>query len=66
MATTQQRNPLFPWIVGLIIIAVVDVYIGYLFYATECQAPGIAQFLVLVVVPVVYLVLMYMTLKSQP
>ena len=66
MATTGRRNPLLPWIIGLIIIAVVDIYIGYLFQATNCQAPGIAQFLVLVVVPGVYLVLMYMTLKSQP
>ena len=66
MAITERRNPLMPWIIGLIIIAIVDAYIGYLFYSTECQAPGIAQFIVLVVVPAVYLVLMYMTLKSQP
>ena len=55
-----------PWIIGLVIIAIVDFYIGYLFLATDCQAPGLAQFLVLVAIPVVYLVLMYLTLKSQP
>ena len=66
MATAERRNPLLPWIAGLIIIAVVDVYIGSVFYGDECQAPGIAQFLVLVVIPVVYLLLMYLTLKSQP
>lgn len=66
MATAERRNLLLPWIAGLIIIAIVDAYIGYLFYATECWAPGIAQFLVLVIIPVVYLLLMYLTLKSQP
>lgn len=66
MATMTRRNPLMPWIIGLIIIAIADIYVGYLFYATDCQAPGIAQFLVIVVVPAVYLVLMYLTLKSQP
>ncbi len=63
---TGNRNPLLPWYIGLIIIAVVDFYIGYLFYATRCEAPGIAEFLVLIVVPAVYLTLMYLTFKSQP
>jgi hypothetical protein len=63
---TDRRNPLLPWIIGLIIIVISDIYIGHLFYATQCQAPAIAQFLVLIVVPAVYLVLMYLTLKSQP
>jgi hypothetical protein len=62
---TTRRNQLLPWYIGLIIIVIVDVYIGYQFFATKCEAPGIAQFLVLVVVPGVYLVLMYLTLKSQ-
>ena len=61
MATMERRNPLMPWIIGLVIIAIVDFYIGYLFLATDCQAPGLAQFLVLVAIPVVYLVLMYLT-----
>jgi hypothetical protein len=66
VAETDRRNPLRPWIIGLIIIVLSDIYIGYLFYATQCQAPAVAQFLVLIVVPVVYLALMYLTLKSQP
>ena len=67
MATVAKKtnSRLLPWYVGLAIIAVVDGYIGYQFYATKCEAPGIAQFLVLVVVPGVYLVLMYLTLRSQ-
>lgn len=66
MAATRGRNRLLPWTIGLIIIAIVDVYTGYVFIQTGCQAPGNAQFLVLFAVPAVYLVLMYMTLKSQP
>lgn len=65
LAMTTRRNPLLPWYIGLIIIAIVNVYIGYQFYATKCEAPGLAQILVLIVVPGVYLVLMYLTFKSQ-
>ncbi|MGE0417116.1 MAG: hypothetical protein AB7O80_09945 [Acetobacteraceae bacterium] len=54
-----------PWFIGLGVIAVVDLYIAYQFFATRCEAPGIAQFLVLVAVPGVYLALMYLTFKSQ-
>ena len=66
MADSNGRNPLLSWIIGLVIIAIVDIYIAYVFYSTGCQAPGIAQVLVLVVVPGVYLALMYLTLKKQP
>ncbi len=65
MAMSARRNPLIPWYIGLIIIAIVDVYVGYQFYATKCEATGLPQFLVLVAIPGIYLVLMYLTLKSQ-
>jgi hypothetical protein len=66
MATTPNgRNfLLLPWYIGLGIIAVVDALIGYLFYSVK-EAPGFAQFLVLVGVPGVYLVLMYLTLNTE-
>lgn len=54
------------WVIGVIIVLIIDVYIGYLFYVTGCQAPGIAQVMILVVLPAVYLVLMYLTLRKQP
>jgi hypothetical protein len=67
MAAIDNRGnfSLLPWYIGLAIIAVVDAFIGYLFYSTRCEAPGLAQVLVLVAVPGVYLVLMYLTFKSQ-
>jgi uncharacterized membrane protein YtjA (UPF0391 family) len=67
MATIAKRTNfhLLPWYIGLAIIAIVDAFIGYQFYSTKCEAPGIAQFLVLVAVPGVYLLLMYLTFRSQ-
>ena len=51
--------------IGVIVIFIADIYVAYTFYSSNCQAPGIAQFLVLVAMPGVYLVLMYLTFKSQ-
>jgi hypothetical protein len=65
MASTARRNPLMPWYIGLVIVGLVDAFVAYEFFATKCQAPGIAQMLVVVVLPGVYLALMYLTLKSQ-
>ena len=68
-ASTNQRNPLLPWWIGLAIIAVAVVYIGYRFanLASECGpvAAGLLAFGVLGVIPAVYLALMYLTFKSQ-
>ncbi len=62
---TRKRNPLLPWFIGLPIVLAAVVYVGYRFAATDCAVPGISIFLVLGVVPVIYLALMYMTLSSQ-
>lgn len=67
MASTVARNPLLPWWIGLAIIAAAVVYVGYQFTTLDCgpaMAGGLA-FFVLGVIPVVYLALMYVTLKSQ-
>jgi hypothetical protein len=64
---STTRNPLLPWWIGLAIILVAVIYVGYQFTRLECGA-GTAAFLafvVLGVVPAVYLSLMYLTLKSQ-
>lgn len=41
------------------------IYLGYQWTATECPAPTFIEFGVLVILPVVYLVVMYLTLSSQ-
>ena len=66
-ARSTTRNPLLPWWIGLAIILAAVVYVGYQFTALEC-GPGPAAFLafvVLGVVPAVYLSLMYLTFRSQ-
>jgi hypothetical protein len=65
MAAERTRNRLLPWIIGLIIIVIVDIYIAVQMFAGSCEAPALAQFLIVIVVPGVYLALMYLTFKSQ-
>lgn len=65
MVANVKRDALFPWYIGLAIIATAVGFFGYQFYSNSCQAPVIAQLLFLIAVPAVYLVLMYLTFKSQ-
>jgi hypothetical protein len=60
-----RRNRLTPWYVGIAIVILGIIYVGYQMIATNCAAPPIAILGVLVVIPVVYLVLMYLTFVSQ-
>jgi hypothetical protein len=62
---TRRRNPLLPWWIGFGIILAAVIYVSYQFLCQDCQAPAVAQILVFGVVPVVYLVLMNMTFRSQ-
>jgi len=41
------------------------IFVGYQMWATNCPAPTIVEIGILTVIPVVYLVLMYLTLISQ-
>ena len=59
-----KRNRLAPWYIGLVVILAAVVFVGFRMSASGCAPVGIATG-VLVVVPVVYLVLMYLTLTSQ-
>jgi hypothetical protein len=61
------RNPLLPWWIGLAVILALVVFVGYEFTTLGC-GPGTAAFLAFIalgVLPAVYLVLMYLTFKSQ-
>jgi hypothetical protein len=61
------RNTLLPWWIGLAIILAAVTYVGYQFTTLECGSgtAGYLAFIVLGVLPVVYLTLMYLTLRSQ-
>jgi hypothetical protein len=63
----MSRNPLLPWWIGLAVILLAVLYVGYQFTTLQCGA-GTAAFLafvVLAVVPAIYLTLMYLTFRSQ-
>jgi hypothetical protein len=64
-----RHSQLFPWYVGIAIIVAFEAIIAYLFFSTgsPCTASTPPLFLgLLIVLPVIYLALMYLTLKSQP
>ncbi len=65
MPTAKKRNALLPWFIGLAIVAVADFWVAYQMFSTGCQAPGFVQAIVVILIPAVYLALMYLTFKSQ-
>lgn len=60
-----KRNRLLPWYIGLAINLAIIAFIGGRMYAGECPAPTILELGVLLVIPIVYLGLMYLTFVSQ-
>ena len=63
--TPQKRNRFLPWYIGLIIILASVIFVGFQMSATSCPAPTAIEIGLLTIVPIVYLVLMYLTFKSQ-
>ena len=73
MAEPAKHNRLMPWYIGIGIVAIGDAIMGYLFFIRTCSVhgatPGIGVFLLAMVygvLPLIYLTLMYLALKSQP
>jgi hypothetical protein len=60
-----KHSRLFPWYVGIAIIAAFELFVGFAFFGSACRAPAIPQILVLVVLPLIYLALMFVALKGQ-
>ena len=65
LAMGTGRNRLMPWYVGIFIVLASVIFVGYEMYATGCAADTPISLALLVVIPVVYLGLMYLTLSSQ-
>jgi hypothetical protein len=65
MNASRKRNPLLPWLIGLPIVFVAVAYVGYQFATLDCAVPAVSKVLVLGVLPLIYLILMYLTFKSQ-
>jgi len=64
-AQQHKRNRLMPWFIGLAIILVAVIFVGYQMQASNCGISSGLSLIVLAIMPAVYLVLMYMTLTSQ-
>jgi uncharacterized membrane protein len=65
MNQIARRNRLLPWYMGIAVILLAVAYIGYQMFATACPASPVVELIVLLVIPVVYLALMYLTLVSH-
>lgn len=65
MAAKAKRDRLLPWYIGLAIVIAAVGYVGYNMFFAGCPAPTFVELGVLLLVPVVYLVLMYLTFVSQ-
>jgi len=65
MKDVLKRNRLLPWYIGLAITLACVAFVGGRMYAGQCPAPVVVELGVLVVIPIVYLVLMYLTFVSQ-
>ncbi|HBK08340.1 MAG TPA: hypothetical protein DDZ81_21235 [Acetobacteraceae bacterium] len=66
MTQIAGRNRLIPWYIGIAIVVAAVGYIGYeMFFGGGCPAPTFVELIVLIILPVVYITLMYLTLVSQ-
>lgn len=65
MNQAVHRNRLLPWYIGIAIILLGELYIAYQIFAVGCPAPILLELAILIVIPVVYLTLMYLTFVSQ-
>lgn len=63
MATGRDR--LTPWYIGIFIVLASVIFVGYEMYVTGCATDTPISLALLVVIPIVYLALMYLTLSSQ-
>ena len=65
MAEVIRRNRLLPWYIGIAVILAAEIGVGYEMFYVGCPAPVLLELGLLIVIPAVYLVLMYLTFVSQ-
>ena len=63
--SASQNHRLVPGYIGLVLVLAAVIFVGYRMWAGNCPAPTIIEIGVLTVIPIVYLVLMYLTFISQ-
>lgn len=62
---SPKRNRLTPWYIGVVVVFASVIYIGHKMWTGNCPEPGMLGFVVLIIIPTVYLALMYLTFISQ-
>lgn len=65
MPMPQSRKALTGWFIGLIIVIAVSLYAALHLHLTETEVHILAQIMVFLILPAVYLALMYLALKSK-
>lgn len=65
MKQISRSNRLLSWYIGIALVLVAVIYLGYETFYVGCEAPTIVELIVLIALPVIYLALMYLTLTSQ-
>jgi len=60
-----RRNRLLPWYIGIAVIVAAEIVVAYQMFYVGCPAPVLLELAMLVVIPAVYLALMYLTFISQ-
>ncbi len=63
--TSPRRDRLAPWYIGISIIILTESYVGYKVWNDSCSQAFLPVLALLIVLPVVYLTLMYLTFTSQ-
>jgi hypothetical protein len=60
-----RRNRLLPWFIGIAIVVLGELYVAYEMFFRGSAAPSMPEVAVLIIIPAVYLTLMYLTFISQ-
>jgi hypothetical protein len=58
-------QPAYPWYIGVVFLLIVDAVFFYYVTTRSCEIPNPIVFGIMVIIPAVYLVLMYLALRSQ-
>ncbi len=65
MAEARRRNPLTPWYIGVVFLLIMDAVFFYFVRTQNCEFPNPIFLGIMVVIPGVYLALMYLVFRSQ-
>jgi hypothetical protein len=65
MIEAFKRNPLTPWYIGVVFLLIIDAVFLYYVMSRSCEIPSPIVFGIMVIIPGLYLALMYLAFRSQ-